>query len=321
MPAPLQLTLPDILANFPWARNLSEYYYEAKAESIAWAESYQPLDETGLMAFNLCDFTIVRLCCDLMNLLFLYDDYTDIADGDKANKIRDTVMDAFRNPHKERLAGDLILGAMARDFWIRASSYVSPGAACLDHFIDSLDDYTAAVVKEADDRANRRYRSFEDFMLIRRDSSGCFPSIVLCEFGLDIPEEIFHHPRITAIREQGTDLLTIINDIYSFNLEKSRGLELHNSVELVMVEQNLEVQGAVKWLEQYGEGVLAAFLDNVANMPSWDIETDQSVKIFIDGIAQWVRANDDWSFESARYFGNKGLEIKKTRALTLHLPN
>lgn len=100
-------------------------------------------------------------------------------------------------------------------------------------------------------------------------------------------------------------------------MEKARGLELHNSVELVMHEHGLNVQSAIDWLERYAADVHAGFLDNVANMPSWGEDVDRRVKIYINGIAQWVRGNDDWTFESGRYFGNKGLEIQKTRIMSL----
>jgi len=328
--SPLQFTLPDLLAKFPWPRNLSEHFCEAKAESSAWTESYHPFDEEGLKGFNLCDFNLlaalsysprekelIRLGCDLMNLFYVYDEYTDIADGEGATKIRDIVMDAFHNPHKPRPEGELLVGEMARDFWIRASNYVSPNSNCLPHFIHDFDTYTEAVAREADDRTKRRYRSFQDYLSIRRDSSGCLPSFALCEFGLDLPEEAFYHPRMAALREQGTDLIAIGNDIDSYAMEKARGLELHNSVELVMVEHNLDVQGAINWLERYAAGVHAGFLDNVASMPSWGEDVDRRVKMYIDGIAQWVRGNDDWTFESGRYFGSKGLEIQKTRLMTL----
>lgn len=39
--------------------------------------------------------------------------------------------------------------------------------------------------------------------------------------------------------------------------------------------------------------------------------------MYVDGLGQWVRGNDDWTFESHRYFGDKGLEIQKTRLMTL----
>jgi len=54
----LTYTLPDLLANFPWPRSLSEHYKEAKADSSAWTESYHLFDEEGLKGFNLCDFSV-----------------------------------------------------------------------------------------------------------------------------------------------------------------------------------------------------------------------------------------------------------------------
>lgn len=104
-------------------------------------------------------------------------------------------------------------------------------------------------------------------------------------------------------------------------MEKSRGLELHNSVELVMKERDLDIQGAIDWLERYAAGVHAGFLDNVAQLPSWGEETDKKVKVYVNGLAQWIRGNDDWTFESGRYFGSKGLEIQKTRVMTLLPPS
>lgn len=100
---------------------------------------------------------------------------------------------------------------MIHSYWIRASSIVSPNAHCLPHFIRDFDTYMAGVVMEADDRSKRRYRSFEDYLAIRRDSSGCLPSFALCEFGLDLPEEAFQHPLMSALREQATDLIAIGN--------------------------------------------------------------------------------------------------------------
>lgn len=59
-------TIPDILAKFPWKRNLSEYYVEMKEESRLWTESYHLFSPEGLRRFNLCDFSrfiLVRFGC------------------------------------------------------------------------------------------------------------------------------------------------------------------------------------------------------------------------------------------------------------------
>ncbi|KDR82150.1 hypothetical protein GALMADRAFT_222029 [Galerina marginata CBS 339.88] len=254
-----------------------------------------------------------------MFLNFVIDEYTDVTDSNGANNIRQIVMDVLLNSDKERPDGEHVIGVMFKDFWMRASGYVSPGADCLKRFTDDFNDYTAAVVKEAKIRTQRRYSNFEDYLKLRLYTIGCFTTYTLCEFGLDLPEAVLSHPRMIDLREKAAILTGITNDIYSFPMEKSRGggLELHNSVELVMAEQNLDVQAAINWLERYLAGVVAAFLEDIDQMPSWGKEVDQRVKICINAIAQATRGIDDWCFECGRYFGRKGLEIQKTRVMTI----
>ena len=108
-------------------------------------------------------------------------------------------------------------------FWIRASSYASPGDHCLPHFIHEFDAYTAAVIREADDRTKRKYRTFLDYLPLRRDASGCLPAFALCEFGLDLPEEAYYHPRMVALREQGTDLIVVDNVRLRYSLSPEAG--------------------------------------------------------------------------------------------------
>lgn len=50
-----------------------------------------------------------------MNLFYCFDEYTDIADAKGAEEIRNIVVDAMRNPHKPRPAGELLIGEMTRE--------------------------------------------------------------------------------------------------------------------------------------------------------------------------------------------------------------
>jgi len=101
--------------------------------------------------------------------------------------------------------------AISCSFWLRATNYIPSGSACMIHFIEEWDAYTAAVVQEANDRVMHIYRTFEEYLQIRRLSSGCLPSFTLCEFGLDLPEDVFNHPMLTELRQQATDLIAIGN--------------------------------------------------------------------------------------------------------------
>ena len=61
-----------------------------------------------------------------MNLFYVFDEYTDIADGEGAGHIRDIVMDALYHPEKPRPEGEHLLGEMTREFVFPCSpNYVS----------------------------------------------------------------------------------------------------------------------------------------------------------------------------------------------------
>ena len=49
-----------------------------------------------------------------MVLFFIYDEFTDKVDGDGARVYAEMVMDAIRNPHRERPQGEPKLGEIAR---------------------------------------------------------------------------------------------------------------------------------------------------------------------------------------------------------------
>ncbi|KAJ3562898.1 hypothetical protein NP233_g9287 [Leucocoprinus birnbaumii] len=321
--------LPDLLAELPWPRLLSEHYEEVRVESDAWIESFNPFNEKGQEAFRACDFSrlsaltysprekaIIRLGADLMDLFFTFDEYTDIQDHAGALAYRDIVDDAFRNPDKPRPEGEACLGAIAKDFWNRARAIVLPNAPCLGHFLKDWEGFSSNVVQEAEDRMNQRSRGFYDYLKIRRHTSGSYPTLALCEFGLDLPEEVYQHPLFVVLRDQAADLIALINDVYSLAMERSRGLNWHNSVMLVMREQNVGLPEAMDWILDYGQRVVKSFNANVDALPSWGPEVDERVKVYVQGIAQNIRGVDDWTFESHRYFGPKGMEIKRTRMMS-----
>jgi hypothetical protein len=41
-------------------------------------------------------------------------------------------------------------------------------------------------------------------------------------------------------------------------------------------------------------------------LPSWGPEIDEQVKIYVDGLADWIVGSLHWSFDSERYFGKLG---------------
>ncbi|TFK38579.1 terpenoid synthase [Crucibulum laeve] len=329
-----QFVLPDALASWPWSRQLSDYYEEAKDESAAWTESFRPFDAKGLAKFNVCDpnllsaltFStrnkdIIRLGCDLLNISFVYDEHTDILDEAGTLKMNQIISDVFRDSTKPRPQGENCLGAMVQDFCLRAATISSSDASCLKHLTSHFEAFTAAVVREANDRSNFRQRSFDEYLAIRRDTSGVLPNFALVEFGLDIPDAVLEHPVLLSLRDSANDITSILNDLYSYAMEKSRGLDDHNSITVIMREHKLNLQDAVNWIGRYADSCVDKFLSEMRHVPSFGPEIDEKVKIYIDGLGQWVRGSDDWSFENQRYFGPTGLSLKENRVMSLLPPS
>ncbi len=85
-----------------------------------------------------------------------------------------------------------------------------------------------------------------------------------------------------------------------------------------MHHNKTDIQGATNWVNDYHKELEAKFMDLYENkIPKFGEPVDTELVRYVDGLANWVRAVEQWGFESERYFGKKGPEIEKTRWVTL----
>lgn len=115
---------------------------------------------------------------------------------------------------------------------------------------------------------------------------------------------------------------------------QARGDDGHNLVTIVMHQHNLDVQGAINWISYLHDNIADEFCRLWARIPTFCSPVDREIRTYTDGLGNWIRANDQWSFEvrnisietarltksnrqSERYFGKEGLEIQRTRRVTL----
>ena len=91
----------------------------------------------------------------------------------------------------------------------------------------------------------------------------------------------------------------------------------HNILTVVMNEKDVDLDGSIDWLAKYNDGVISDFQAQRHILPSWDPDMDRVVNEYVERLAYCVRGHDCWSFESRRYFGTKGREVKEHRLVTL----
>ncbi|KZT42148.1 terpenoid synthase [Sistotremastrum suecicum HHB10207 ss-3] len=307
--------LPDLLAGWPMQRTINPHYEEVATESADWVETFEPFDAKYLAIFRKCKFEILRTGCDLMNAFFVFDDISDEQCASDVQKGADIIMDAIRNPYDPRPEGDSVLGEVYQSFWSRALLSSSRSAA--HRFVDHFQNYVDSVVQQAADRDSNHIRSIEDYLILRRHTIGVLPSFDILQMDKDLPDHVVYHPKVLALVELATDMIILANDIYSYNVEQSRGDDAHNLVAVAMKEQNLDVQEAMDYVGRRYYGLRDTFLAGFHDLPSWSPKIDSELKDYIWGVGNWVTANVEWSFESERYFGTRGPEIREHRSVAL----
>ncbi|KAH9962043.1 terpenoid synthase [Russula compacta] len=328
MSSHLKFYLPDLIAQWPWPRMLNQHYQEAKSESDTWLHGFEALDARSQRSFDYCDFPLLsvlgyplldkdglRVACDLMVIFFIFDEFTDNADRDGARACADLVMDVLRNPDLERPQAESKLGEITRQFWLRAINVASLSAQ--RRFMESVATYVYAVVDEASDRTSGHVRGIGDYLALRRLTSGAHTSFFSVELGLDIPEEVMAHPALESLVSLAAESTVLTNDVYSYNNEQAAGHGGHNIATVVMNEKGVDLAGALDWVAEYHEDVLAKSQAQRRMLPSLGRDMDAVVEAFAERLACWIRGHDCWSFDSGRYFGSKGPEIQKHRLVTL----
>ncbi|KAK0215213.1 terpenoid synthase [Armillaria nabsnona] len=320
--------IPDTLMYWPWPRKINLHHEEVKAASDAWFRSLNAFGPEAQRVFECCDSSLLaslgcptatkehlRTVCDLMHLLFAFDDYTDNAPPEVVRRYANVVMDAVRNPIKSRPSDEVVLGVIAQEFW--ALGVKSASSTSQKHFVESLSHYVDALVQEAEDRHRRRIRDVEDYFDNRRLNIGIYMVHAMVELSYDMPDEVFNHPTVVALRGMGRDLMILDNDLASYNKEQAFEERPYNIITCVMNEQNCDLHDALSWVEDLHRSTMNKFLTLWTEIPSWGPEIDAIASHYLHGISYWVRGNECWNFESERYFGSNGRAVQKRRMVTL----
>ncbi|KAJ3499433.1 hypothetical protein NLG97_g326 [Lecanicillium saksenae] len=227
-----------------------------------------------------------RTGSDLMNVFWIFDEYTDVEEEDGVTEMGEILMDGLLHPEKPRPSEECPLGEMARQFWALGRQTSSSMAE--RHLLEDMQHYVNGVIQEAQDRGHNRVRSSEEYWRIRRAASGCYPTFTLIELELDFPEEVYRHPALEKLRECAMYSIVVVNDIFSYNIERARGHGLHNLVTVIMFERDLSPAAAVNWIVEWHErAAVQEFITVRARLPSWNPHIDSQVAKYVNGLGYW----------------------------------
>ncbi|KDQ58780.1 hypothetical protein JAAARDRAFT_206626 [Jaapia argillacea MUCL 33604] len=326
-PQPSEILIPDFIKYCRMKVKVNRNYKRAALASERWITKRANLDRPDLdalrgtkggllaaMCYPDCDLQGLRLAADFMNYLFYIDNLTDRMEADKAQ--RDHIVGAVHQTDAKR--GSSRACKLTTDYWTRLIADAGAPTSAQHHFATTFDAFLKTLYEQAQHRSKGTVPDLESYISMRRDNGACRPCFALtaCCYRLDIPAAVLKHPIIQNLDDAANDLVAWSNDIFSYNVEQSRG-DTTNMIVVVMREKSLSLQEAVDFVSDMTRDSIDRFFENRANLPSWTPEIDEAVEIYVDGLANWIIGSLHWSFESERYFLKDGKKIKSEKVIRL----
>ncbi|KAJ7228636.1 terpenoid synthase [Mycena pura] len=337
--APTSFILPDLVAHCTYPLSYNRDGDAVAQESVHWLDSscpdLSPKQRKALYGLKAGELTAhcyhtapanrLRVVSDFMNYLFHLDNISDGMMTRDTEVLSDAVMNALwlsevyrptTSAGKVQPLEELNAGVLARDFWARAIPDAGPGTQ--ERFKETLHMFFEAVNVQAKQRDSGFIPDLESYIALRRDTSGCKPCWALIEYGLDIdlPDFVVEHPVILALNQSTNDLVTWSNDIFSYNVEQSRG-DTHNMIVILMKYHGHTLQSAIDYVGELCRFTIDAFQRDRESLPSWGPEIDDMVQRYVGGLENWIVGSLHWSFMTERYFGKSGADVKKNRFVAL----
>ncbi|CAF4104068.1 unnamed protein product [Adineta steineri] len=325
------ILLPDLLSTCPFKPECNPAFELVSDASEAWANSYGiPYKETtyncSLAASQCmphCNQSRLREICDLYVVLLLADDILDSAPiskgADQSKQQLSTNMMESLQP-----AGSFKpltpFAAALHDCWQRILINITPG--CRERFLTNFRTSNEASLLQAANQKNHRIvPDLDTYIKFRRNTSYGYFTLNCVEYTLELDslDECWKNDTFKCFVDYAIDAFSWANDIYSFNVEQSRGD--YNLISVLMhADPSLNIQQAI---DRAGQMVIDRYADLQrvrSELISWGPIIDAQVEKFTNGSTALIAGNVVWSFETPRYFGTEREKAKRTRRVTLLPP-
>ncbi|KAJ8519126.1 hypothetical protein ONZ45_g3886 [Pleurotus djamor] len=295
------ITLPSWLIDFaPHTPRLNVHYNQTRQESRTWTRGYNFFSEERqasyekenselltALSFPYFGYEVIRLSCDLTNILFVVDVTTDHQSLDDARETCNLVRLGAHDPFGEH---NSVFSSIMADFMTRYDRISKPNLR--RRFLSHLDAYLDTVVTQTSLRHHGKLiASIEQLRIERRDNSAiklCFDILEL-GLGMDLPQFVYDTKEFMDIYLAAVDLVWISNEVYSYFMEKSIGHHEYNLITLYMKHHKLDLQGAFDQVDREFRRIWVELQVQRSTLTSFGIpELDTDISRFMDGLIQWI---------------------------------
>ncbi|EIW77846.1 terpenoid synthase [Coniophora puteana RWD-64-598 SS2] len=317
LPQATEFVLPDFFAPCPFTLGLTNPHADTVfPEARAWIGKFLPFSGLAWHCDPWAGKEGFRTICDFQNLLFLMDELTDEMSGEDARVVGESFIRVLKDPSVDN---ESIIAQATREFRTRIADDVATKSVWFGRFVAICKSYADATYIEAEHRENNRVLDLDDFVIARRENSAvrCCFSINEHALGIDLPDSVFEDPEFLRMYFDAVDMIVIVNDVYSYNMEQAKGLAGNNVVTVLEQALGVDLQAAVNRGGEMFAQKMEGYVRGRGVPPSWGAKVDADVEHFFDSVDQWIVGNLEWSTETSRYLGPDHEEIMKTGRVVL----
>jgi Terpene synthase family 2, C-terminal metal binding len=260
------------------------------------------MDRLTARAYPMALGPALDLATDWMGWFFIFDDQFDgplrsdpgaagMVCQEMASLTEDTVP-ACANP----------LATAFRDLWLRSVAGMSE--AWRRRFRLHWKRYFAFHRWEAQCRRSGIGQDLEGYLARRRDGIGIPVSLDLHErtAGVELTGRLHDEPPMRIMRDCCADVVLLVNDLFSAAKERAAG-DVVNSVLLLAGGSRAGQANAAACVRSLVRERIARFAAAEAELAGHRLAARRraAANVFVAGMKAWMRANFDWSAETARY--------------------
>jgi 5-epi-alpha-selinene synthase len=308
------IVYPLLTCPFPSAMN--PHATDAQQATVTWARRLRLLQRDAayrrlnrlqygmLMARAYPSATPERLqiVTDWSTWLFLLDDQCDEAgmgrDPEQLAGLHTQFAEVLKGVRPSLDQAPLVHGLW--DLHVRMLAHAPQG--WYGRFSRSVMQYFSANVWEATNRRQGQIPDADSYCAMRLFTSAVYPCLLLIELteGLHLPSEVYDHPDVQRLTTMTNNVISWANDIVSLEKERLQG-DVHNLALILAYEQKLSLQDAVERVGALHDAEVYAFIALTRRLPSFAPLVDSDLRRYVTGMRFWMRANLDWSLDTARY--------------------
>ncbi|KIM60286.1 hypothetical protein SCLCIDRAFT_1217071 [Scleroderma citrinum Foug A] len=154
----------------------------------------------------------------------------------------------------------------------------------------------------------------ESYTAFRRKESGFFLAICMIEYArdLNLPESILGSESFQKLQNHACDIALLSEDIVSCT--KGTPIERPNIITVLRRTETLPLEGALALAGTLTKERVDAFMDTeriiLESLVTASQPTNMDVRSYIQGLRDWVAGFVNWLYETNRYLGEKGCEVR-----------